>query len=71
MSALASLAVLIQTFETSGPAAIDLPFLHRDPAAPSTDTPIENLGDVLKLNAGLIKFFEDNGFSDADEPVDA
>ena len=33
MSALASLAVLIQTFEQSGPAAIDLPFLHRDPSA--------------------------------------
>ena len=69
MSALASLAVLIQTFEQSGPAAIDLPFLHREPAAPSTDTPVENLGDVLKLNAGLIKFFEDNGFSDADNPL--
>ena len=69
MSALASLAVLIQTFEQSGPAAIDLPFLHRDPSAPATDTPVENLSDVLKLNAGLIKFFEDNGFSDPANPL--
>ncbi|MCW2965427.1 MAG: hypothetical protein JWO17_2679 [Actinomycetia bacterium] len=69
LSGLASLAVMIQSFEQSGPAAIDLPFLHRDPSAPSTTRPIEKLGDVVALNQGLIKFFTDNGLSGASDPL--
>ncbi|MEN3272149.1 MAG: hypothetical protein V7636_910, partial [Actinomycetota bacterium] len=69
LSGLASFAVMIQSLEQSGPAAIDLPFLHRDPAAPAGTPPIEKLGDVVALNAGLIKFFEDNGLSDPTAPL--
>ena len=69
LSGLASLAVMIQSFEQSGPAAIDLPFLHRDPSAPSTSKPIEKLSDVVALNQGLIKFFTDNGLSGVADPL--
>src|SRR4051794_4121995 len=69
LSGLASLAIAIQTLTTAGPAAIDLPFLHRDPAAPSADPTIEKIGDALKLNDGLIKFFQDAGLSNPSSPL--
>jgi Ca2+-binding RTX toxin-like protein len=69
LSGLASLAVMIQSFEQSGPAAIDLPFLHRDSSAPPDTKPIEKLSDVVVLNQGLIKFFTDNGLSGVADPL--
>src|SRR5258705_8479545 len=60
---------MIRSLEQSGPAALALPFLPRDPAAAPDTKPIEKLGDVVALNEGLIKFFEDNGLSDPTSPL--